>query len=118
MRDTLRDYIAKDLGPICLQTGSAPPPHCLLIRGVSDYADSHQGEAWKRCAVATAAAYARELLEELPSQYPLPNRAQFLDELRYEQIFGDMKSEAVTSNHTNGFFITQSTRLGLIPNSW
>ncbi|KAK6495564.1 hypothetical protein TWF481_002612 [Arthrobotrys musiformis] len=78
-----RDRIAKDLGAICFQTGNHPP-HCLLIRGICDYSDSHQGEeAWQRYAAATAAAYAKELLEEIPRQNSLHDP---LDQLKYEQI--------------------------------
>jgi len=35
---------------------------CLVIRGVSDYSDSHKNNEWHGYAAATAAAYARQLL--------------------------------------------------------
>jgi nucleoside phosphorylase len=35
---------------------------CLIIRGISDYADSHKNDRWQPCAAASAAAYAKELL--------------------------------------------------------
>jgi nucleoside phosphorylase len=35
---------------------------CLVIRGISDYADSHKNDRWQPYAAATAAAYAKELL--------------------------------------------------------
>jgi nucleoside phosphorylase len=35
---------------------------CLVIRGICDYADSHKNKMWQPYAAATAAAYARELL--------------------------------------------------------
>ena len=35
---------------------------CLVIRGVSDYADSHKNYQWHRYASATAAAFAKEFL--------------------------------------------------------
>ncbi|KAF4962175.1 hypothetical protein FSARC_9749 [Fusarium sarcochroum] len=35
---------------------------CLVIRGISDYADSHKNDRWQRYAAATAAVYAKELL--------------------------------------------------------
>ena len=34
----------------------------LVIRGISDYSDSHKNKAWQKYAAATAAAYAKELL--------------------------------------------------------
>jgi nucleoside phosphorylase len=39
---------------------------CLPIRGICDYSDSHKNKEWQRYAAATAAAYARELIEEIP----------------------------------------------------
>lgn len=38
---------------------------CLVIRGISDYADSHKGHSWHGYASMTAAAFARELLHVL-----------------------------------------------------
>ena len=35
---------------------------CILIRGISDYADSHKRDQWQGYAAATAAAYAKEFL--------------------------------------------------------
>ncbi|KAL8709779.1 MAG: hypothetical protein Q9220_005565 [cf. Caloplaca sp. 1 TL-2023] len=39
--------------------------HPLVIKGVSNYADSHKSPRWKKYAAATAAAFARELLYEI-----------------------------------------------------
>jgi len=39
---------------------------CLPIRGICDYSDSHKNKEWQGYAAATAAAYARGLLEGLP----------------------------------------------------
>jgi nucleoside phosphorylase len=39
---------------------------CLVIRGVSDYADSHKNDGWQDYAASAAAQYAREFLLELP----------------------------------------------------
>lgn len=36
--------------------------HCLVIRGISDYADSHKNQLWQPYAAGTAAAFAREFL--------------------------------------------------------
>jgi nucleoside phosphorylase len=35
---------------------------CLVIRGISDYADSHKNDDWKLYAAGVAAAFAKELL--------------------------------------------------------
>lgn len=66
---TTRDNIARELDAICFEMETAGPMDnlpCLPIRGVCDYADSHKSKEWQRYAAATAAAYARDLLEELP----------------------------------------------------
>ena len=35
---------------------------CLIIRGISDYADTHKNKRWQPYAAATAAAFAKDLL--------------------------------------------------------
>jgi hypothetical protein len=47
--------------------------HCVTIRGICDYADSHKNKRWQEYAAATAAAYAKEILgvvqtDRLPDQ--------------------------------------------------
>jgi nucleoside phosphorylase len=41
---------------------------CLVIRGISDYADSRKIDRWQPYAAATAAAYAKELLSVVSVQ--------------------------------------------------
>ncbi|KAH0349174.1 purine and uridine phosphorylase, partial [Aureobasidium melanogenum] len=41
---------------------------CLVIRGISDYADSRKNDRWQPYAAATAAAYAKELLSAVSVQ--------------------------------------------------
>lgn len=43
---------------------------CLVIRGISDYSDSHKraDHAWHGCAAAMAASYAKALINELPAK--------------------------------------------------
>jgi hypothetical protein len=41
---------------------------CLVIRGICDYSDTHKHKLWQRYAAATAAAYAKELLEVIPEE--------------------------------------------------
>lgn len=38
---------------------------CLVIRGISDYADSHKNDSWQEHAAAMAAACAKELLQHV-----------------------------------------------------
>ncbi|THX36906.1 hypothetical protein D6D10_06297 [Aureobasidium pullulans] len=39
---------------------------CLVVRGISDYSDSHKNDKWHGYAAAVAAAYARELFHHMP----------------------------------------------------
>jgi len=66
-RQQLRDDLG---GLLCLETEAAGLVNsfpCLVIRGICDYAHSHKNELWHRCATATAAAYAKDLLTIVPA---------------------------------------------------
>lgn len=68
-----RDRIVKDLGGqvLCFEMEAAGLMNdfpCLVIRGISDYCDSHKNDGWQRYAAASAAAYTRELLLSMPSE--------------------------------------------------
>jgi len=41
---------------------------CIVIRGISDYCDSHKNKEWQPYASATAAAYAKELLSTIATE--------------------------------------------------
>lgn len=56
---------------------------CLVIRGISDYADSHKHDAWQHYAAATAAACAKELLLYLGSETSV--RHHELDRMSYDR---------------------------------
>jgi nucleoside phosphorylase len=66
MKDGLeRDRRAAIEGVLCFEMEAAGLMNdfpCLVIRGISDYADSHKNDRWQPCAAASAAAYAKELL--------------------------------------------------------
>ncbi|KAI5247735.1 hypothetical protein E4T43_01668 [Aureobasidium subglaciale] len=67
----LRDKIADITGEHCLRlemeaSGLMNGFPCLVIRGICDYADSHKNDRWQNYAAATAAAFAKELLEIVP----------------------------------------------------
>ncbi|KAJ5387275.1 hypothetical protein N7509_009816 [Penicillium cosmopolitanum] len=99
-----RDEAARQFNVICFEMEAAGLMDiipCLPIRGICDYSDSHKSKEWQRYAAATAAAYARELLEGLPvtetykedASIPTPNptpsqknRKLLLDSFRFEQI--------------------------------
>jgi len=59
-----RDSMPKDC--LCFETEAAGLMNnfpCLVIRGICDYSDSHKNDQWQRYAAATAAAFAKELLQ-------------------------------------------------------
>lgn len=70
IRDALkRDQLGKDLGAVCFEmetAGLMDESQCLVIRGICDYSDSHKNKEWQRYAAAVAAAYAKELLGQVP----------------------------------------------------
>ncbi|KAI9371162.1 hypothetical protein BJX61DRAFT_548493 [Aspergillus egyptiacus] len=60
-----RDKLREKHGAICLEMEAAGLMNnfpCLVIRGISDYADSHKNDRWKPFAPAVAAAYTKEFL--------------------------------------------------------
>ena len=68
---TTRDKIAKEETVICFEmeaAGLMDNFRCLVIRGICDYADSHKNKIWQPYAAATAAAFARVLLEFIDKQ--------------------------------------------------
>ncbi|KAL3480968.1 nucleoside phosphorylase domain-containing protein [Aspergillus californicus] len=69
---SVRDKISADLGGVlCFEMEAAGLMNsfqCLVIRGISDYADSHKNDKWKKPAAAAAAAFAKDLLSELSTQ--------------------------------------------------
>jgi nucleoside phosphorylase len=65
---TLRDQLATD-GLLCFEmeaAGALTDFPCMVIRGVSDYCDSHKNDMWHGYAAAAAAAYARQLFFHMP----------------------------------------------------
>ncbi|KAL7914154.1 hypothetical protein GGI35DRAFT_490451 [Trichoderma velutinum] len=61
----IRDKWAQEYGVLCFEMEAAGVMNifpCLVIRGISDYADSSKDKSWQNYAAATAAAYAKLLL--------------------------------------------------------
>ncbi|KAI1131491.1 hypothetical protein F5Y10DRAFT_233341 [Nemania abortiva] len=61
-----RDQLAKNYGILCVEMEAAGVMRSdipfLVIRGISDYADSHKNDQWHSYASLTAAAFAKMLL--------------------------------------------------------
>ncbi|KAF7522645.1 hypothetical protein PCG10_007365, partial [Penicillium crustosum] len=59
-----RDDLAQEHGVLCFEmeaAGALADFPCMVIRGISDYCDSHKNDQWHGYAAAVAAAYARQL---------------------------------------------------------
>lgn len=64
-----RDALAREHGVLCFEmeaAGVLSDFPCMVIRGISDYCDSHKNNAWHGYAAAAAAAYARQLFFHMP----------------------------------------------------
>jgi nucleoside phosphorylase len=65
-----RDRVSAELGGVlCFEMEAAGLMNsfpCIIIRGISDYADTHKNYKWQAHAAGTAAAYAKELLSVIP----------------------------------------------------
>ena len=77
MKDpTLRDKLSRRyFDATCFEmeaAGVMEGTRCLVIKGISDYCDSHKNGSWQSYAAATAAAFAREVLYKIqPYNDPL-----------------------------------------------
>ncbi|TIA61571.1 purine and uridine phosphorylase [Aureobasidium pullulans] len=62
------DDVRRKHGILCFEMEAAGLDNfpCLVIRGISDYADTHKNDDWHAYAASTAAAYAKELLKVVP----------------------------------------------------
>ncbi|KAF3941011.1 hypothetical protein ABW19_dt0200559 [Dactylella cylindrospora] len=64
-----RDRIGNDTRALCFEmeaAGLMDHVPCLVIRGICDYSDSHKNKRWQPYAALTAAAYAKELIKQIP----------------------------------------------------
>lgn len=70
MEDAIaRDRLIKEHDILCFEMEAAGLMNgfpCVVIRGICDYSDSHRNYMWHGYAAATAASYAKELLEMIP----------------------------------------------------
>jgi nucleoside phosphorylase len=66
----IRDWLGKHENAICVEMEAAGLMNdfpCLVVRGISDYSDSHKNSKWQRYAAAIASVYSKKLLQELGS---------------------------------------------------
>lgn len=82
-RNSLHKYFDNEV--LCIEMEAAGLMNnfpCLVIRGISDYADSHKNDSWQEHAAAMAAACAKELLQHvLPADVERePSAKEVLDD--------------------------------------
>ncbi|KAH7231086.1 hypothetical protein BKA59DRAFT_322137 [Fusarium tricinctum] len=91
MKDALvRDKLAAEKGVLCFEMEAAGLMNhfpCLVIRGICDYCDSHKNKEWQGFAAMVAAAYAKDLLRQIP-----PNKV--VTERRIGEILSDLQEIA------------------------
>ncbi|KAG9580800.1 pfs domain-containing protein, partial [Aureobasidium melanogenum] len=97
MKDAVtRDKLSHELGGVlCYEMEAAGLMNnfpCLVIRGISDYSDTHKNDGWRRYAAAVAAAYAKDLLGHLAS-------AKVAQTETLDQLMGDL-SQGMARNQT------------------
>ncbi|KAG2414217.1 hypothetical protein HFD88_003408 [Aspergillus terreus] len=66
-----RDELGQRDNVICFEmeaAGLMDDFPCLVIRGISDYADSHKNSSWQPYAAASAAAFAKQLVRTITPQ--------------------------------------------------
>jgi len=70
MKDALlRDKFATENNVLCFKIEAAGLMNqfpCLVIRGICDYSDTHKNKDWQGYAALAAAAYAKDLLSQIP----------------------------------------------------
>ncbi|UKZ70786.1 uncharacterized protein TrAtP1_011755 [Trichoderma atroviride] len=107
-----RDKIARELQVACFEMEAAGLMNFpyLIIRGICDYSDSHKNKQWQEYAAATAAAYAKEFLNTIPTTKEATKMAVQAVESRadegplkdwWQQFLGSLNFEQIDSRQSN-----------------
>jgi nucleoside phosphorylase len=105
---TERDKISKDSGgAICFEmeaAGLVNDFRCIVIRGISDYSDSHKNDDWQPYAAAAAAGLAKEILSYMDpiSQTTSSGAKQQRGDIRHIFGGGARGGDARGGNATGG----------------
>lgn len=105
MKDAvLRDKLSEKYDLLCFEMEAAGLMnhfHCLVIRGISNYSDTHKNDQWQGYAAMAAAAYAKALLLRIaPNQ--VEAEAIMADVLRQAQKA--VRNSDVTANAVRDSF--------------
>lgn len=106
MKDaTIRDKLAKERNVLCFEMEAAGLMNhfpCLVIRGISDYCDTHKNDVWQGYAAMTAAAYAKELLLRIhPSQVEVARSIK--DTISASEGHSSSSTNVTFGSHNEGF---------------
>ncbi|KAK2807588.1 hypothetical protein FQN51_000021 [Onygenales sp. PD_10] len=78
----------------------------LVIRGISDYADSHKNDHWRTRAIAAASAYTKALLNMIVRPDDISNLPQLTESMSAVQTI-DQNAKHVQERLTQGFTTIQ-----------
>lgn len=115
MKDAFtRDRLSHELGGVlCYEMEAAGLMNnfpCLVVRGVSDYSDTHKNDGWQRYAAAVAAAYAKDLLGHLASTMVAQTKTlgQFMGNLSQSMARNQVLIEEVGSRLDSTYQVTST----------
>ncbi|KAJ9412649.1 hypothetical protein FOXG_17298 [Fusarium oxysporum f. sp. lycopersici 4287] len=94
----MRDKLAAEKGILCFEMEAAGLMNhfpCLVIRGIYDYSDSYKNKEWQGFAAMVAAAYAKDLLRQIP-----PNKVEA--ERRISEVLSSRNVECNQSHSGDG----------------
>ncbi|KAG8626603.1 hypothetical protein KVT40_005548 [Elsinoe batatas] len=98
LRDGLeRDKLARQAGALCCEMEAAGVMNhwpCVVVRGICDYADSHESKEWQGYAAMVAAAYAKTLLLRIA-----PNRIEQSETMN--SIMRSLEAQSQSITHIN-----------------
>jgi len=112
-----RSKLQELYGVICFEmegAGVIQKHPCLIIRGICDYSDSHKNKTWQPYAAATAAAYAKELLESMPITSSIEGLSASKREKEILELLRDLH---ITDPRDDKKRI-EGTKGGLLPDSY
>ncbi|KAF4944304.1 hypothetical protein FGADI_12788 [Fusarium gaditjirri] len=92
----IRGSIAAEKNVLCFEmeaAGLANHFPCVVIRGICDYSDSHKNDKWQGFASMVGAAYATDLLSQIP-----PSKVQ--SEKPIKEVWSSIENTAIVTRDT------------------
>jgi hypothetical protein len=95
-----RERLRQEHGMLCFEMEAAGLMDnfpCLVVRGICDYSDTHKNKRWQGYAAATAAAYAKELLETI-SVAQVTSTKEAVEVMQFSQLNPSTRDKNSHSN--------------------